>query len=578
MSSIKKLPKHVWRCIRPHRGSLYALFVVWIVSLIIADIISPMVLERIVDSISASQPSQEAVWQAVWMMAIVIVSTFILFRIFDYLFGIHVVRARKDLNDYSFEQLMQHGYSFFINNFSGSLVAKVKRYVRGYQTLLENSVFWVSGSIVVMTGTVTVLFFRSTVLAWVFLAWIAVYITITIVLVRYKIRFDLAEASADSAVTADLADSITNATTVKTFATERRELGRFKKTTDEQLTIGKKAMYFRILVYAVQGSMLAILEFAGLYISIRLWSQGVIGVGTVVLVQSFVAVLFHGLWNLGKALTRIAEATADMEELVEIFETDKPVTEAEKPKDVQQVKGVIGFEDVGFSYPDGTRVLKGFQLKIPRGERVGLVGRSGAGKSTITKILLRFADVQEGSVTIDGTDIRKMRFEDLRGNIAYVPQDPILFHRTIAENIAYANPDATREEVIKAAKQAHAHEFISGLAKGYDTLVGERGVKLSGGERQRVAIARAILKDAPILVMDEATSSLDAKSERYVQDALKHLMEGRTTIVIAHRLSTVRALDRIIVLAKGEIVEQGRHAELLEKKGIYYDLYSHQQL
>lgn len=221
-------------------------------------------------------------------------------------------------------------------------------------------------------------------------------------------------------------------------------------------------------------------------------------------------------------------------------------------------------------------VLKDFSLTITPGEKVGLVGHSGAGKTTITKILLRFADISEGEVLIDGQSIQKIKQDDLRRKISYVPQEPMLFHRSLSENIAYGKPDASMEEIVAVAKKAHAHEFIEKLSKGYDTLVGERGVKLSGGERQRVAIARAMLKDAPILILDEATSSLDSVSERHIQEALAELMKGRTTIVIAHRLSTIQKMDRIIVMEEGGIVEEGKHEDLLARGGMYAEFWREQ--
>jgi ABC-type multidrug transport system fused ATPase/permease subunit len=261
-----------------------------------------------------------------------------------------------------------------------------------------------------------------------------------------------------------------------------------------------------------------------------------------------------------------------LRESVEI--SDKPGA-----KTLHVKKGEVAINDIAFTYPENTQngtVFTHFSLRIKPGEKIGLVGPSGGGKSTLTRLLLRFDDVQEGTIEIDGQNIEEVTQESLRQKIAYVPQEPLLFHRSIRDNITYGRPDASENELIKSTKKANAHEFIMALPNGYGTVVGERGVKLSGGQRQRVAIARAILKDAPILVLDEATSALDSENEVEVQKALWKLMEGRTTVVIAHRLSTIQRMDRIIVLQDGAIAEEGSHKKLLANKGLYAKLWSHQ--
>jgi ATP-binding cassette subfamily B protein len=265
-----------------------------------------------------------------------------------------------------------------------------------------------------------------------------------------------------------------------------------------------------------------------------------------------------------------------LEEVVDIFDLEYDITDPKNPEKLKVAEGKIVFENISFAYKGGIPVFKDFSMSINPGERIGIVGHSGAGKSTITKLLLRFTDVTSGAILIDGQDIRNITQNDLRSTIAYVPQESILFHRTIRENIAYSRPDATDEEIEVVAAKAHSDEFIEKLPQGYETLVGERGVKLSGGERQRIAIARAMLKNAPILVLDEATSSLDSVSEGYIQDAFTELMKGKTTLVIAHRLSTIQKMDRIVVLDHGNIVEMGTHRELITKSGIYADLWNRQ--
>jgi ATP-binding cassette subfamily B protein len=311
-------------------------------------------------------------------------------------------------------------------------------------------------------------------------------------------------------------------------------------------------------------------EFFIIYIAIRMWSNGLLTVGDVALMQMYLLRIFDKLWGVGRNIRHIYEALADANEMTEILLRPHEVKDLPNANNLEVERGEIKFENVTFGYHEEADVLNKFNLAIKPGERVALIGPSGGGKSTIAKLLFRFYNLQDGRVLIDEMDIAEVTQDSLRASIALVPQDPILFHRSLMENIRYAKPEASDEEVIRAAKLAHAHEFISSFRQGYETLVGERGVKLSGGERQRVAISRAILKNAPILVLDEATSSLDSESEMLIQDALKELMQGRTTIVIAHRLSTVMQVDRIVVIAGGRIAEEGRHEELLKvQEGTY---------
>jgi ATP-binding cassette, subfamily B, bacterial len=286
------------------------------------------------------------------------------------------------------------------------------------------------------------------------------------------------------------------------------------------------------------------------------------------------------LRNIGWQVRNLQRAANELDDLVEIGATPPQVRDLPGARDLLPRDGEIRFDGVWFCYANQPEpVLADFSLHIAAGEKVALVGESGAGKTTLVKLLQRLYDVDRGHITIDGQDIARVTQESLRRSIALVPQEPILFHRSLLENIRYGRPDASRADVIAAARKAHAHEFIERLADGFDTVVGERGIKLSGGERQRVAIARAILADAPILVLDEATSSLDSITEHYIQDAIAHLMEGRTAILIAHRLSTVRQCDRILVFDHGKLVEQGTHDALMARpRGIYRGLFDMQSL
>jgi ATP-binding cassette subfamily B protein len=316
------------------------------------------------------------------------------------------------------------------------------------------------------------------------------------------------------------------------------------------------------------------LEFGVILLAVQQWSQGRLLVGDVVLLQSYLFRTFDKLWNVGKNIRTIYEAIADANEMTEMLEKPHEVQDTPNAKTLKVAEGSIEFSKVTFGYHSERNVLKNFELKIPSGQRVALIGPSGGGKTTITKLLFRFLDIQKGKILIDGQDIAGVTQDSLRENLSLVPQEPILFHRSLMDNIRYAKPDTSDEEVIAAAKAAHCHEFIVECEHGYNTFVGERGIKLSGGQRQRVAIARAILKNAPILVLDEATSSLDSESEQFIQESLRTLMKGKTTIVIAHRLSTIMQMDRIVVIDGGKITEEGKHEELLKaKQGTYQKLW-----
>ncbi|PIZ94618.1 MAG: hypothetical protein COX81_02975 [Candidatus Magasanikbacteria bacterium CG_4_10_14_0_2_um_filter_37_12] len=328
---------------------------------------------------------------------------------------------------------------------------------------------------------------------------------------------------------------------------------------------------------AAQWLLMIALEIGLMVVAVKLWKIGILTIGDFVLIQAYIMRMFEKLWGFGRVVRDFYEHLADAEEMTEILDTPHEIVDSRRAKPLQIKKGKINFEGVYFSYHKTRQVISKFNLAIKPGEKIALVGPSGAGKTTVIKLLLRQHDVTRGKISIDDQLINQITLESLWSNISMVPQDPVLFHRTILENIRYGKPEASDEEVVFAAKVAHCHEFISEFSDQYNTYVGERGVKLSGGERQRVAIARAVLRNSPILVLDEATSSLDSESEHLIQDALDYLMQKKTVIVIAHRLSTIMKMDRIAVIARGQILEQGTHKELLRKKqGIYKKLWDRQ--
>jgi ATP-binding cassette subfamily B protein len=307
-----------------------------------------------------------------------------------------------------------------------------------------------------------------------------------------------------------------------------------------------------------------------------LWLRGGISVGSFAMVASLLLLVINDVRNLSRRFLEFFEYVGNITDGVGVIVRPHELVDAPGARDLQVTRGEIRFENVDFRYPGGMEVFRGLNLTIHEGQRVGLVGFSGSGKSTFVNLILRLYDIQGGRILIDGQDIRETTQDSLRGAIAMIAQDPMLFHRSLLENVRYGRLDASDQDVQEAAQQAHAHEFIVSLPEGYNSLVGERGVRLSGGQRQRIAIARAILKNAPIFFMDEATSSLDSVTERHIQDSIEDLMRGRTAIVIAHRLSTIAHLDRIVVFHQGEVVEDGTHTELLARGGHYARLWSMQ--
>jgi ATP-binding cassette, subfamily B, bacterial len=358
-----------------------------------------------------------------------------------------------------------------------------------------------------------------------------------------------------------------------------REAEELEKLTERAVTWREKSMATMrgfLATSSVYSGIISLLNISALVAAILASQYNVISIGTVYLAITYTFTVARQLWEMNSIMRNYNRLMGDAHDMTEILGLTPDVVDTSKAP-LKVTNGEITFNTMTFTHGGAKETLfENFNLTIKPGERVGLVGHSGSGKTTLTRLLLRFSNLDSGSINIDGQDIGKVAQKSLRENIAYVPQEPLLFHRTLRENIAYGKPGASDEEILHAAKLANAEEFITKLADGLDTMVGERGVKLSGGQRQRIIIARAILKDAPILVLDEATSALDSESEKLIQDALTKLMKGRTSIVVAHRLSTISKLDRIVVLDDGKIVEDGSHDTLLKKKGVYAKLWTHQ--
>lgn len=575
----KRIFYYYWESAKKHKWLFYATLFVYGVAVVLSNTIHPLIFKKIIDVVesgSFSDIARSDLLRLVFVFGANIFIYNIFYRLGDFSLAAFEAKAMREVSNNTFARLSQHSYNFFANSFAGSLVAKARRFTASFESIVDRITIDFFFIIIRLAGLFVVFFTQIPKIGYFFLAWLVIYLIILTFFLKRKRKYDLKSAEADSKFTGVLADIIGNVLNLKIFSSRRKETEYFSDTVDNMYHKNLKNWNVSNTQLAIQGFLIAILQFGSLYLMITFWLKGEVTTGMLVLVQTYIISLFDTLWNISRAMYRFIRDVSNAKEMVDILDTPIDILDPENPEKLKVKDGEIKFENVSFEYVNGVDVFKNFNLHIKSGEKVGLVGHSGSGKSTITKMLLRFLDVKEGAITLDGQNIKNITQDDLRSVISYVPQEPILFHRSIFENISYSKDGATKEEVEEASINAHAHEFISGLQQGYDTLVGERGVKLSGGERQRVAIARAMLKDAPILVLDEATSSLDSISESYIQEAFEKLMEGRTTIVIAHRLSTIQKMDRILVLDKGEIIEEGTHKELLEKGGQYAKLWNSQ--
>jgi len=485
-----------------------------------------------------------------------------------------ISKITNDLTNDAFANLIRHSYQFFTSNFAGALTRRVARFSGSYENLHYAVVTQIFQALLYVVGISIVLTYKNVLLGNIVIFWVAVFIGLQWFLGKWQQPLRLARAEEDSNLTAALADSISNQNTITLFSGYQREEAIVGEAAKKYRVAQTRSWQTSTMIYGVQGLLSILLNVGMLWLGIWLWQKGALTVGDLVLIQAYIFGLFEYVWTLGRQFQVIYTALADASEMAEIMDTPFGIRDRKSAKPLAVGEGEVWFDNVNFYFNKLRPVLKDFNLTIAGGERVALVGPSGAGKSTVTKLLLRLFDLPEGEIKIDKQDIAKVTQESLRNAISFVPQEPILFHRSLMENIRYGRRDATDDEVIEAAKKAHCHEFISELQHGYETFVGERGVKLSGGERQRVAIARAILKDAPILVLDEATSSLDSESEALIQDALETLMKGKTVVVIAHRLSTIMKMDRIVVMEQGKIIAQGTHLELIRERGLYQKLWS----
>lgn len=482
--------------------------------------------------------------------------------------------ATKDIYEECFQYMHRHSYRFFSDNLSGSLVRKINKLAGSYENVVDTFIFQILNIIIFIPMTIVIVMRENMKIGFVFLAFVIVYSVLQVIFFNITKKYEIKANEENSKAMWELSDSIINNFNVTIFASLPYEFKRFSDTLTCWLKTKKKKWTISEWTYFLSAMVTGIFFIWSVYFAIKARWNWLIPASIIILVQMYVMRISNQLSNVRYILRSMSQALWESTEMLEILNTPHEIQDhTNKKLKIQNWK--IDFEWVDFSYIDWSKIFDWLDLSIKPGEKVAIVWASGSGKTTLTKLLFRFFDIQWWKILVDGQDISQVTQDSLRWSLSMVPQDPVLFHRTIKENIAYWRPDATEEEIIAAAKMAKCHEFITNLKDWYESYVWERWIKLSGWERQRIAIARAILENKRILVMDEATSSLDSESEKYIQDAMDEVMKNKTCIVIAHRLSTIVKMDRIIVMDQWKIVEKWSHNVLIQNKDwIYHKLWS----
>ena len=539
----------------------------------------PFFLRKIVDVLTHYDVDRLSAWPFLKILLLWAAGSMIFmeggFRLRDFLQARAFPKLDSDIRMTMFDHIQKHSPKYFNEHFSGSLANKIGDMVTATGIILRNILMLLIPSCVSCCITIVIFSQMNAFLAWIVGIWIALHFSVSWFFTLKCAKYSYIHGEYRSTLIGKIVDSLTNNFVVNLFFRfrfEKDHIAGYQKSEQKAHFVAQ--LYSVKMFTALSGVFIAEISILTSFI-VFYWTQGKISTGEVVQ-------LFYTIWNLSMVVWIVADRAPEVfqslgiaKQALSVMEDPQDILDPSQAIDLSISKGEIVFENVTFGYGE-KKIFQNKNMRIDAGEKVGLVGYSGAGKSTFINLILRFFSLEKGKILIDGQDIASVTLESLRRNITLIPQDPILFHRSIEENIRYGQIEASQKEVIQAAKLAHSDEFIKKCIGGYSSLVGERGTKLSGGEKQRIAIARAMLVKAQILILDEATSALDSITEKYIQDSLEKLMANRTTIVVAHRLSTLSKMDRILVFDQGKIIEEGTHAELLNKKGHYAHMWQMQ--
>ncbi len=567
----------IWHFLKPYKN----VCIVYVSLALLAGCWGPfnsMLIKSIINSLSSSQVDNISVltWPAVLLVLNFVVFDNFTWRSIGYLnYKFRPVIKNQIISDV-FRFVLGSSHQFFHDNLSGRLSSHVITLADNIERILHNiSANFIRGFSLLMVAFVSMYYVNPT-FFYILALWFLAFSSFSILMSKRLVRLSDIHTGAESVISGQLVDSIANASNVRIFAGRLFDVLRLEKYLLVTKETFQTKELFLVKLNVVQGMLIATMLGFMVYFLIHLYGQHLVTVGDFALILGLGMEVGHIAWYTMQQLDEFNEAVGKCKQSLSSLIVPQEIKDKKEASNLLITKGQITFSKVKFHYKGTDPLFQNKSVTIEAGQKVGLVGYSGGGKSTFANLILRLYDVTDGHILIDEQDIRDVTQESLYHNIAMIPQDPTLFHRTLMENIRYGRNDATDEEVIESAKKAHAHDFIQALPQGYAALVGERGVKLSGGQRQRIAIARAILKNAPILILDEATSQLDSVTESYIQDSLWEVMQQKTTIVIAHRLSTLLHMDRILVFDRGKIAEDGTHIELLAKGGLYKTLWDAQ--
>lgn len=574
----KQVAQFTLEAIKPFYGAIWVMILVafvWAIDLSVRPYILKIILDRVTDTANDAVFAALLVPAGAYFFMSFSVST--VYRLYGYFVEIKMIpRLRQRIANTTFGKLINHSHTFYQNSFSGGLANKVNDLTYSIPEIIHVVIDSFLSHFLALAFAIFTLWQVSSIFAISMLVWSAIFIGVSLAFANKLTRLSDTYSEIGSMLTGKMVDVFSNILSVRLFARKKVESAHLNEVFDTAVKAEQKLEWAYFWIFFVYGySFVAYLGLT-LYLLMMGRQEGTISVGDFALVLGINIAIVDFLWQLTKDFSHFSQMLGKATQALRTTSIPIEIVDAANAKELVVTTGEIKFDCVKFHYKGAVPLFENKTITIAPGQKVGLVGYSGSGKTTFVNLILRLYDVSSGAIYIDNQNLQDVTQNSLRENIGMIPQDPSLFNRTLMDNIRYGRPDATDKQVLEASKRAHAHDFIQGLPEKYDSFVGERGVKLSGGQRQRISVARAILKDAPILMLDEATSQLDTITERLIQDSLWDLMQGKTTLVIAHRLSTLLHMDRILVFNKGKIVEDGNHEELLAKKGLYETLWNAQ--